>query len=188
MNLNSKNLIFHSINNTLNRQLTEWWCNHDRIEWPEVTTVPRSRIFIHFPPAVARRCAIQWALGLTYLSADLITPVALWKAPTPVRSGRLFLAFYYYLFTFLWCSVSVVLGLCVLAWWIWNLVALCVSICVRWLELSRDVDDLHPSCEQSGTVLMYVVILTTSYVLCPVGLFVVLCVRRPNTTVIEQNT
>jgi hypothetical protein len=46
---------------------------------------------------------------------------------------------------FTWCSISVVLGLCILAWWFWNLVVLCASICVCWLQLCRDVDDLHPT-------------------------------------------
>jgi hypothetical protein len=26
------------------------------------------------------------------------------------------------------------IGLCILAWWFWSLVALCASICVRWLN------------------------------------------------------
>jgi hypothetical protein len=47
-------------------------------------TMPRSRICICLPPVVARRHAFQWASGLTYLSADSIAPVALWKAPTTV--------------------------------------------------------------------------------------------------------
>jgi hypothetical protein len=47
-----------------------------------VTTVPGSRIFIRLPPAVARWRAIQWASGLTFLSADSIAPVALWNSPT----------------------------------------------------------------------------------------------------------
>jgi hypothetical protein len=53
-----------------------------------LTAVPRSRIFILLPPAVTWRRAIQWALGLTSLSADLIAPVALWKAPTVVKCYR----------------------------------------------------------------------------------------------------
>jgi hypothetical protein len=44
--------------------------------------VLRGRAFIRLPPAVARRRTIQWASGLTYLSADLIAPVALWEVPT----------------------------------------------------------------------------------------------------------
>jgi hypothetical protein len=47
-----------------------------------VAAVLRGRDFIRLPPAVARRRAIQWASGLTYLSADLIAPVALWEVPT----------------------------------------------------------------------------------------------------------
>jgi hypothetical protein len=50
---------------------------------------------------------------------------------------------------FPWCSISVVLGLHVLAWWFLYPVAFCVSICVRWLERSRDVDDLDPTVSNS---------------------------------------
>jgi hypothetical protein len=39
------------------------------------------------PPAVARQRAIQWASGLTYLSADSIAPVALWEVPTSLPRG-----------------------------------------------------------------------------------------------------
>jgi hypothetical protein len=80
-----------------------------------VTTVPRSRIYIHLPPAVARRRAIQWASRLTFLSADSIAPVALWKALTVIFlwcRGAQFFAYnlYYFLYLmictgFIWCFV-----------------------------------------------------------------------------------
>jgi hypothetical protein len=43
-------------------------------------TALRGRIFCTF--AVAGQRAIQWALGLKYLSTDSIVPVALWEVPT----------------------------------------------------------------------------------------------------------
>jgi hypothetical protein len=56
-------------------RLLQYW-----FEW-SVSIALRGHIFIRLLPAVARRRAIQWASGLTYLSADLITPVALWEVP-----------------------------------------------------------------------------------------------------------
>jgi hypothetical protein len=47
-----------------------------------MSAIPRSCIFIYLLPGVARRCAIQWVLGVTFLSADLIALIALWEAPT----------------------------------------------------------------------------------------------------------
>jgi hypothetical protein len=47
-----------------------------------VTELPKSRIFICLPPAIARRRAIQWASGLSFLSSDSIALVVLWEAPT----------------------------------------------------------------------------------------------------------
>jgi hypothetical protein len=42
------------------------------------------------PPAVTRRRAIQWASGLTYLSADSIAPVALWGSPQDIPKHSTF--------------------------------------------------------------------------------------------------
>jgi hypothetical protein len=52
-----------------------------------VSIVLRGRVFIRLPPALARRRAIQWASGLTYLSVDSIAPVALWEVPTSLPRG-----------------------------------------------------------------------------------------------------